>query len=108
MITFEQARQIAIAQLSGNFQPEANFRVKPYGAESDTEYLLLWDVDDKFLAPGDGPYPIVNKTTGAYREESGPGYSFPNSTPVGNWPAPVEAFDGPIDENLTLEELEEA
>ena len=106
MITFEQARQIVIAKLSGEYLPEADFKVKPYGWENATEYQLIWSVNDNFMAPSNGPYPIVNKTTGAYRQEDGPPYELPNSVKTGNWPPPVEESDEPVDPDFSWEDLE--
>jgi hypothetical protein len=110
VITFEQARQIAVANLSGEYPPEADFEVKPYGLENSEEYQLIWSVNDKFTAPSNGPYPIVNKTTGAFRDASGTPYVIPDAVEVGNWPPPPEVVDEPFDPETvpTLEELEEA
>jgi hypothetical protein len=102
--TFEEARLIAAQNLSMWFLPEENFAVKPYGWENGTEYWLLWGVDDKFAAPGDGPYPIVNKLTGEYREESGAYFMLPDAVEVGVWPVWAPATD-PSDLSMRPEDF---
>lgn len=86
MITFEQARQIVLNKLHGEYLPQANFKVETWGWENDDDYQLVWSVSDEYRAPSSGPYPIVNKATGEYRARSGAPYRIPNATPVGNQP----------------------
>lgn len=110
MITFDQARQIVAAKLSADFPPEAGFRVKRYGLENATEYQLIWSVSDEFLRPNNGPYPIVNKLTGEYRQEDGPPYRIDDAVEVGVWPVFDPGVDEPVNpgEVPDLEDIENA
>lgn len=92
LITFEQARQIVEAKLRGEFPPQAGFEVAEWGWENEDDYQLGWSVNDEYRAPSSGPYPIVNKATGAYRARSGAPYQIPNATPPSSFPSVLVAL----------------